>query len=129
MKLRTIFLGCYLAMFLTVHAQEEMVCPEGTRRAAETVPEVSEAWCELDHDGTVVLHGPYRAWWPNGVLGTSGQYSFGKAVGEWTGWFPSGKIQGKQRFEEGEVVEARYWNEDGQPVPELIGPETSPSEH
>ena len=125
---RTILACCCLAFVFRVHAADDIVCPDGTRPNGETTPEVREAWCELNHEGTVVQHGPYRAWWPNGVLGTSGQFLLGKAVGEWKGWFPSGKPQGEEWFEDGRLVRARYWNEDGESVAEPVSPKESQSD-
>ena len=97
-------------------------CPKGTRPNGETLPEVHEAWCEVMHDGKTVLHGPYRTWWPNGKRSSSGQYQYGKAVGKWTGWFPSGRIQGEEWFENGVIVKARYFDEQGKHVSEMVKP-------
>jgi len=119
MMLRTFLIGCFIVAALPVAAQEEIVCPDGAKPNGETTPEVSEAWCELSVDGAIVMHGPYRSWWPGGTLGTSGQYDRGKAVGKWTGWFPSGKLQGEEWFEDGKLVRSRYLNEEGEVVPKL----------
>lgn len=97
-------------------------CPSGSRPNGETVPEVSEAWCEVLHDGRTVLHGPYRAWWPSGKLGNAGQYEYGKAVGKWTAWYSNGKLQGEEWFENGVVVKARYFDERGNSVPQILNP-------
>lgn len=97
-------------------------CPKGTRPNGETLPEVREAWCEVMHDGKTVQHGPYRAWWPNGKRGNLGQYEYGKAVGKWTGWYPSGKLQGEEWFENGVVVKAHYFDEQGNRVPKIVKP-------
>jgi len=89
---------------------ESLNCPMGTTPEGERTPEVSEAWCETIHEGKAVLHGPYRAWWPNGQLGTVGQYHYGKPVGVWRGWYADGKRQGEESFEDGRRVGGRYWN-------------------
>src|ERR1700741_1141154 len=122
MRLSTILSVLCFAFAFGANAEDELVCPQGTTPNGETTPEVREAWCEVAHDGSVVLHGPYRAWWPNGVLGTSGQYVLGKAEGDWKGWFPSGKLQGEEQFEDGALVKGRYWNEEGQEVAEPVPP-------
>lgn len=94
-------------------SDDGMVCPEGTRPAAETVPEVREAWCELFTDGGVKQHGPYQARYPNGVLGTKGQYYEGQPVGRWFGWYASGAKQGEISYEDGVIASEIYWTEDG----------------
>jgi hypothetical protein len=44
-------------------------CPAGTTPRGEETPEATEAWCE---DANYKMHGPFRAWWPNGKLGIEG---------------------------------------------------------
>ena len=89
-------------------------CPKGTKPNGEQIPgEVAEAWCELEISGQIVMHGPYRAWWPNGQLGTVGQYRSGVAVGKWSAWYPSGKLQGHEWFEAGRSVRTKQWSEAG----------------
>jgi hypothetical protein len=88
-------------------------CPKGTTPNGERTPEVSEAWCEWNVAGHVGMHGPYRAWWPNGKLGTAGQYEDGVATGKWTGWYPSGKLQGYEWFEAGKSIRTQQWQENG----------------
>ena len=73
---------------------QDIACPAGTKANGETTPDVSEAWCELFLEGGVVQHGPTRSWYPNGVLGTTGQYDEGKPVGKWHGWYESGAREG-----------------------------------
>ena len=99
-------------------------CPKGTTLKGETTPEVSEAWCEVLVNGKTVMHGPYRAWWPNGKLGTEGQYRYGKAVGHWRGWYDDGKPQGEEWFEDGRKVRGNYWNKQGK---QIRKPETQPA--
>ena len=122
---RLIFLACAFAVGGCASSNENIECPVGTTSAGETTPEVREAWCELERNGTVVQHGPYRAWWPNGKLGSSGQYSYGQPVGKWTGWFPSGTIQGEEWFEDGTLVKSRYYTEQGEEVSERVPPNQS----
>ncbi|MDH4164603.1 MAG: hypothetical protein OEW15_18220 [Nitrospirota bacterium] len=76
-------------------------CPKGTKPKGEQTPEVSEAWCDKSVSGKVVMHGPYRSWWPNGKLGTEGKYENGKQVGLLRGWYESGELQGEELFENG----------------------------
>ena len=65
------------------------------------------------------MHGPYRAWWPNGRLGTKGQYEDGVQVGEWVGWYASGKLQGREWYVKGKLSHSEYWSESGQRVDSL----------
>jgi antitoxin component YwqK of YwqJK toxin-antitoxin module len=67
------------------------------------------------------MHGPYRSWWPNGKLGTSGQYVYGKAEGKWRGWYRTGELQGEEWFENGKSVKVIYYDKKGHIVSE---PET-----
>ncbi len=64
-------------------------------------------------DGKKVMHGPYRAWWPNGKLGTEGQYLNGKPDGLWRGWYESGELQGEELFKNGIKVKSRYYDKQG----------------
>lgn len=88
-------------------------CPEGTIPNGESVPEIREAWCELHTDEGVVQHGPYQSWYPNGTLGTKGQFNKGKPDGHWYGWHTSGAKQGEIIYDDGEIVSEAYWTEDG----------------
>jgi len=128
MRLRAILLCSCFAVVFGSAAADEVVCPEGAELKGETTPEVRENWCELIHNGSAVHHGPYRAWYPNGVLGTSGQLTLGKPVGEWKAWFPSGKLLSDEWYEDGRLVRARYWNEEGQEVAEPVSLNESESD-
>jgi hypothetical protein len=85
MRTRRLVLVGFLAMTQGAALAADLNCPKGTTPNGERTPEVSEAWCETTRGGRVVLHGPYRAWWPNGQLGTDGQYRYDKPVGTWKG--------------------------------------------
>lgn len=91
-------------------------CPAGTVPNGEKTPDVAEAWCEKTLDRRNVMHGPYRAWYPNGRLGTSGQYANGEPIGKWSNWYPSGRLQAFEWFEEGKAVRVQYWDEMGKPA-------------
>ena len=100
-------------------------CPEGTIPNGESVPEIREAWCELHADEGVVQHGPYRSWYPDGTLGTKGQFDRGKPDGHWYGWHTNGAKQGEIIYDDGEIASLVYWNEDGV---EVDSPEASRGE-
>lgn len=109
-----------LALFVAlpcIAGSNDIGCPEGAKPNGETTPEVSEAWCEISKGGKTVQHGPYRAWWPNGKLGTEGQYDYGKAVGHWRGWYETGELQGEEWFENGIKVKVRYFDKKGHEIP------------
>ncbi len=101
---------------------DDIACPVGTKPAGETVPEVREAWCELYTDEGVKQHGPYQAWYPNGVLSTKGQFHEGQHVGLWFGWYASGAKQGEVVYEDGEIASEIYWTEDGLETDSLESP-------
>lgn len=88
-------------------------CPAGTTPNGETTPEVSEAWCEITRDGKVDMHGPYRAWWPNGRLGDQGQYSYGQMTGRWRAWHKNGKLQAEEWYDKGHKTKGFYWDKNG----------------
>jgi len=117
MRFRSATLVVLLMLSSAVAYGQGLDCPKGTTPNGERTPEASEAWCETPHKGTVVLHGPYRAWWPNGQLGTEGQYRYDKAVGLWKGWHPNGKLQGEESFADGRLVKGRYWDQNGKQIP------------
>jgi antitoxin component YwqK of YwqJK toxin-antitoxin module len=94
----------------------DIQCPPGSLSNGESTPELVEAWCEVMENGKVVEHGPYRAWWPNGNLGTEGQFNLGKAVGRWRGWYSSGILQGEEWFDKRVKVKSRYFNETGNEI-------------
>ena len=91
----------------------DITCPKGSRPNGEDTPDLKEAWCETTWHGQTVQHGPYRAWWANGKLGTSGQYVYGKAEGKWRGWYPSGQLQGEEWFQGGKKLKSRYFDKKG----------------
>lgn len=97
---------------------EDITCPKGTTLHGETTPDVREAWCELRWHGKTVQHGPYRAWWLNGTLGTLGQYVYGKAEGKWRGWYQTGQLQGEEWFSKGNKVKSLYYDRKGHVVAE-----------
>jgi antitoxin component YwqK of YwqJK toxin-antitoxin module len=116
--LRTLLAILALTVAPIIHSADELQCPSGTTPNGETTPDVSEAWCEVSWNGKTVMHGPYRAWWPNGRLGTSGQYNHGEPEGKWSGWYPSGQLQGEEWFESGKRVKSRYFDKKGKPTNE-----------
>ena len=91
----------------------EITCPKGTVPNGEDTQDVKEAWCEVLWHGKKVEHGPYRAWWPDGKLGTTGQYVYGKAEGKWRRWSSTGQLQEEEWFENGRKVKDIYYDDKG----------------
>jgi hypothetical protein len=105
-----------LLLPLIAFSNDDIKCPRGTIMKGETTIEVSEAWCEMYWQDKTVEHGPYWAWYPNGVLGTKGQYDHGKAIGTWYGFYDTGEKQGEEIFVKGKKVSAKYWDKNGNPI-------------
>jgi hypothetical protein len=118
-SVRPFYLSLMLALAIPALCRGgDLVCPKGTTPKAESTPQVSEAWCEILRAGATEMHGPYRAWWPNGKLGTEGQYSHEKQTGRWRGWYETGELQGEEWYEDGRRVKGHYFDKAGHEIPE-----------
>lgn len=60
-----------------------------------------QCFIKKDRDGTLVKHGPYREWFPNGAPAVEGEYSEGRKSGKWIEWDESGKKLSERWFEDG----------------------------
>lgn len=61
-----------------------------------------------------VKNGPYRLYYPDGILiDNEGMYKNDVQIGNWYYYHRSGKISGKEIYEDGLLVDAEYFNEDG----------------
>ena len=125
-----------IILFLTVYPVVVLAaigCPKGTVPNGEQTHEVSEAWCELETN-RALLHGPYRAWYSNGVAGTiehydqgkregkaayrwdngkkqaTGQYKNGVWEGVWLFWEKSGATAGRAKYQRGALVSGQVPN-------------------
>ncbi len=69
-------------------------------------------------DGTYVRHGTYEGYHPRKItVGERGEYFYGKKLGPWTEYHPSGKVSGKGSYVEGgKAGDWRYWDEAGQEI-------------
>ena len=83
---------------------DDVVCPVGATLKGETTPDSREAWCEIMHEGKMVMHGPYKTWWSNGNLASVGTYKYGKMVGKWEGWFEGGRYKGSETYDDNGVL-------------------------
>lgn len=100
----------------TATLANEIECPAGTAVNTEQSAGGESAWCELETDRSV-LHGPYRAWYTNGVLGTEEDYVLGKASGHAVYHWGSGHKQAQGRYKAG-MREGwwRFWDKTGTPA-------------
>ena len=66
-------------------AQDIDSCPgEGEVKHMEVYGGGIERWCvDLNPEGALVNHGPYRKWHPNGKLWVLGQHEWGQRSGTW----------------------------------------------
>jgi len=112
-SLVAVTLSVLIAVGSALARSEDITCPKGTVQNGEDTQDVKEVWCEILWHGNTVEHGPYRAWWPNGKLGTTGQYVFGKAEGKWQRWYSTGQLQEEEWFDNGRKVKGIYYDEKG----------------
>jgi antitoxin component YwqK of YwqJK toxin-antitoxin module len=92
----------FIMLCLTTHvvAAEDIACPKGTIQNGAEAPGVTEAWCELETDRSQ-LHGPYRSWYGNGILGTMENYNHGKRDGKAEYRWGNGKLQASGQYKNG----------------------------
>ena len=102
--MKNMLLSVCVSVFASQAMAQDVVCPAGAVLKSESMPEVTEQWCELTHNGKTVMHGPYQARWGNGQLGTSGRYEFGEQHGTWQEWDEAGVLQDTSVFEKGKQV-------------------------
>ena len=68
-----------------------------------------------------IKNGPYRLYYPNGILiDTEGIYKNDVQTGNWYYYHASGKISGKEIYEDGLLVDAEYFNEDGGKLTDVL---------
>jgi antitoxin component YwqK of YwqJK toxin-antitoxin module len=116
--MKSLLLVSLFLLFTSGNAVAEGIgCPKDTTPNGEETPDGSEAWCETMKEGKIVMHGPYSTWHSNGKLRSKGQYEFGKAAGQWRGWYESGELQGEVWFQNGEKAKSRYLNKQGHEIP------------
>lgn len=61
-----------------------------------------------------VKNGPYRLYYPDGILiDNEGMYKNDVQVGNWYYYHTNGQLSGKEIYEDGLLVDAEYFNEDG----------------
>jgi TonB family protein len=67
-----------------------------------------------------VKNGPYRLYYPEGLLiDNEGMYKNDVQVGQWFYYHRNGQLSGKEIYEDGLLVDAEYFNEDGSPLADI----------
>lgn len=61
------------------------------------------------------LEGPDTLYYPDGRKKVTGQNQAGDKQGEWLGYYPSGKLSGKAKYEKGKQISASFYQENGSP--------------
>lgn len=95
-------------------------CPPGAAPNGRETGAMTEAWCELAADRSL-FHGPYRAWYPDGTLGTEENYVHGLAQGEARYRWGSGHKQAQGNYKDG-VRDGRwrFWDKTGTPAGQVL---------
>jgi TonB family protein len=67
-----------------------------------------------------VKNGPYRLYYPSGmVIDNEGMYKNDVQDGKWYFYHANGQLSGKEMYEDGLLVDAEYFNEDGSPLKDI----------
>ena len=67
-----------------------------------------------------VKNGPYRLYYPNGVIiDNEGMYKNDVQDSKWFYYHPNGSLSGKEIYEDGLLVDAEYFNEDGSKLKDI----------
>jgi antitoxin component YwqK of YwqJK toxin-antitoxin module len=78
-------------------------CPPDTELRGS--PKAGQQSCEYqDSNGTLVKHGPFLDWHPNGQKSSEGNYRHGKQDGHWVFWDEQGKKVAEREYRGGEIV-------------------------
>ena len=99
----------FLALPISQSNANDITCPPGSMIKGENTPEVKEAWCEIIMNKKALMHGPYKAWYPSGILGNKGQYNEGVATGIWYSWYNNGSPQSEEHYKNGKVISKKQW--------------------
>ncbi len=78
-------------------------CPAGARQVGGAKSAIEATGCvRYGRDGARVFHGPYVAYWPNGVKQAEGQYLDGARDGRWAFFDEAGIKTGETDFKAGD---------------------------
>ncbi len=70
--------------------------------------------------------GFWQSWYNNRNVNYAGRYNLGKREGEWEFYFMSGEFAALEVYENGDVIDAKWFDEDGNPVKPIEPYELSP---
>ncbi len=89
-----------------------LACPAGARQVGGPASFMEATGCvKFSTDGTRVFHGPYIAYWKNGVKQAEGQYLDNFRSGKWVYFDEKGGKTGETSFKQGDYDGARveFW--------------------
>ncbi|CAH0996080.1 hypothetical protein EMA8858_02210 [Emticicia aquatica] len=67
-----------------------------------------------------IKNGPFRLYYPNGnLIDNEGFYKNDVQVGQWYYYHTNGQLSGKELYEDGLLVDAEYFNEDGSKLADI----------
>jgi len=70
--------------------------------------------------------GLWQSWYKNGKVDYLGEYIDGNRTGDWKFYFESGNLAAIEVYENGEAIDAKWFDEDGNPVKAIEPYELSP---
>lgn len=90
----------------------KLECSAGTKQIGGPKSAIEASACvKFGRDGTRIYHGPYVAYWPNGVKQAEGQYLESFRDGKWTFFDDKGVKTGETSFKAGNYdgVRVEFW--------------------
>lgn len=80
-------------------AEVKLNCPAGARQVGGAKSALEASVCvKVGPSSTRMFHGPYVAYWPNGVKQAEGQYEDGNRTGSWAFFDEQGVKTGETQF-------------------------------
>ncbi len=90
----------------------KLACPAGTRQVGGPQTAFEASLClRTARDGSRVFHGPYVAYWQNGIKQAEGQYDENFRTGKWTYFDEKGVKTGETSFRLGDYdgLRVEFW--------------------
>lgn len=83
---------------------EPIECPPGAKLRGAAPPRGKAQWCEApDLFGGMKKNGPFRRWYADGSLRSTGEFLDGERHGRWQKWDEEGNLLGERTYRFGEV--------------------------
>ena len=80
-------------------AEVQLACPAGSKQVGGAKSALEASVCmRVGQDGSRIFHGPYVAYWPNGMKQAEGQYDNSFRAGQWTFFDDKGVKTGQTSF-------------------------------